>query len=135
MPLLKKSLLLGCFTLFTVLLFAGNGAREKKGGEPSINGMVADADSKKPVSGVVVSIVGKGQEKKELTTDAQGNFKTGTLAPGEVTITFEKKGYRTVRKENVVVKEGNALRLMLELEQQDEDDDVFHPLLRMLFGD
>ena len=109
--------------------------RDDRKGDPLINGFVSDAESKKPVQGVTVSISGKGQEKKEtLTTDASGNFKTNQLAPGEVTIILEKKGYRTYRKEGVMIKEGTTLRLNLDMEVND-DSGVFHPLLRMMEGE
>jgi len=59
--------------------------KDERKGDPSINGSVSDAESKKPVQGVTVSISGKGQDKKEtLTTDASGNFilKYPALQPG-----------------------------------------------------
>jgi len=109
--------------------------KDERKGDPSINGSVSDAESKKPVQGVTVSISGKGQDKKEtLTTDASGNFKTNLLTPGEVTITLEKKGYRTYRKEGVMIKEGVTLRINLDIEAND-DSGVFHPLLRMMEGE
>ena len=109
--------------------------RDDRKGDPLINGFVSDAESKKPVQGVTVSISGKGQDKKEtLTTDASGNFKTNQLAPGEVTIILEKKGYRTYRKEGVMIKEGTTLRLNFDIEEND-DSGVFHPLLRMMEGE
>lgn len=108
--------------------------KDDKKGEPSINGYVSDAESKKPVQGVTVSISSKGQDKKEtITTDASGNFKSNQLAPGEVTITLEKKGYRTYRKEGVMIKEGTTLRINMDMEEND-DAGVFHPLLRMMEG-
>jgi len=137
MQLAKNLLLSGALLITGAAAFAGNGKEEKKGGEPTVvSGMVSDADSKKPVAEVTVSISAKGQDKKVLTTDKDGNFKSGQLTPGEVTITLEKKGYRPFKKENVTIKDGSTLKLIFELEQQDvDDDDVFHPLLRLLQGD
>jgi len=113
----------------------GPAPKDERKGDPSINGSVSDAESKKPVQGVTVSISGKGQEKKEtLITDASGNFKTNLLVPGEVTIVLEKKGYRTYRKEGVMIKEGVTLRINLDIEEND-DSGVFHPLLRMMEGE
>ena len=133
----KKLLLIALFIAPAMWASAnsdGPGKDERKG-DPSINGSVSDAESKKPVPGVTVSISGKGQEKKEtLITDASGNFKTNLLAPGEVTIILEKKGYRTYRKEGVMTKEGVTLRINLDIEEND-DSGVFHPLLRMMEGE
>ena len=127
--------------LFTLLIVSAMWASAKnivpgedKKGDPSINGIVSDAENKKPVQGVTVSISAKGQDKREtLTTDAYGNFKTNQLSPGEVTIVLEKKGYRTYRKEGVLIKEGVTLKLAMDIEE-DDDAGVFHPLLRMIDG-
>lgn len=103
---------------------------ENKKGDPSINGFVSDADSKKAIQGVTVSITtGKGQEKKEFTTDASGNFKVPQMNPGEVTITLEKKGYKTYRKEGIVIREGVTLKITFDIEEEEESG--FHPLLRL----
>lgn len=136
MRIAKQLLFLSILSFSFVMANANNKNKTNgKTGEPSINGSVNDADSKKPVQGVTVSITGKGQEKKELTTDASGNFKANQLNPGEVTIILEKKGYRTYKKEGVVIKEGVSLKLSLDIEETDDDDSgVFHPLLRMMDG-
>lgn len=134
MRLPKKMLLFvffaGAFSAAHATGGNGTGGDDKKG-EPTIAGVVNDSESKKPISGVTVSITGKGQDKKELVTDATGNFKAYQLASGEVTIVLEKKGYRTYKKENVAVKEGATLKITLEIDEY-EDDGFFHPLLRML---
>ncbi len=135
MRLTKKAILLSFF-LLPVLGAMANQDKRTGGGEPSVTGTVADADSKKPVTGVTVSITGKGLDKKEtLTTDGNGGFKSGNLNPGEVTILVEKKGYRTYKKEGVQLKDGATIKLMLEIEEEDDDDGgIFHPLLRMMDG-
>jgi hypothetical protein len=134
MRIAKQSLLIAILS-FSFVLANATTKNNGKGGEPSLNGNVNDADSKKPVQGVTVSITGKGQEKKELVTDASGNFKANQLNPGEVTIVLEKKGYRTFKKEGVMIKEGVSLKLSLDIEETEDDDSgVFHPLLRMMDG-
>ena len=56
--------------------------------------------------------------------------------PGEVTILLEKKGYQTLRKEGVAIREGSTLKLTMEMEEeQDDAEEVFHPLLRLLQGE
>jgi hypothetical protein len=135
---IKKPLLLLAFaTIPAIWAHAGTSdPRDDKKGEPSISGTVSDAESKKPVQGVIVSISGKGQDKKEtITTDASGNFKTNQLMPGEVTIVLEKKGYKTYKKEGVVIKEGMTLKINMDIEEDDDDSGVFHPLLRMIDGE
>ena len=130
--------------LLTVLLpismiTKANGNSCKDGGkaEPVIQGFVADATTKKPVVGVTISISSKGQEKKEFISDAWGNFKVPQLPLGDVIIVLEKKGYKTCRKEGVTIKEGVSLKLNFDMMNAEDDDegDVFHPLMRMLDGD
>jgi hypothetical protein len=105
--------------------------------EPVLMGNVSDASTKKPVQGVTVSISNsKGQEKKEFTTDASGNFRVTTMPVGEVVIILEKKGYKTFRREGVIIKEGVSLKInfdMTDIREEDEGD-VFHPFQRMMGG-
>lgn len=105
--------------------------------EPSVSGSVSDAQTKKPVAGVIVSITSsKMQGEKEFVTDAYGNFRIPQLPSGEVTIVLEKKGYKTFRREGVILKEGMSLKLNFDMRTEEEvDSEVFHPLLRMMDGD
>lgn len=132
---LNKKLFFLSFLMLPVLGAMANQEKRTGGGEPSVTGSVADADSKKPVTGVTVSISGKGLDKKEtLTTDGSGNFKSGNLNQGEVTILVEKKGYRSIKKEGVQIKDGATIKLLLEIEEDDDEGGIFHPLLRMMDG-
>ncbi|RYY29798.1 MAG: carboxypeptidase regulatory-like domain-containing protein [Chitinophagaceae bacterium] len=103
--------------------------------QPPLQGNITDATTKKPVAGVLVSICGtKGSEKKAVTTDATGNFIVPQVSYGEVTIVLEKKGYKTFRREGVVLKQGNPLTLNLDLKSEGRsgDADFFHPLMLMM---
>jgi len=117
------------------------GEKERGKTEPVLYGMVADAVTKKPVQGVTLSITTavKGQEnakdRKEFVTDAAGQFKVPLMPPGEVVIVLEKKGYKTYKKENVIIKEGVSLKMNLDLTADEDESDVFHPLMRMMDGD
>jgi hypothetical protein len=124
----KKLVLLLSLLIPLSYIAKANDEVENKKGDPSINGYVADAESKKAVQGVTVSITA-GKEKKEFTTDASGNFKVPAMNSGEVTITLEKKGYKTYRKEGVMLREGVTLKLSFDIEE--EEDGAFHPLLRL----
>lgn len=120
---------------FVTAAQAGNGRKEKKA-NAALQGTVADAATRKPLTGVTVSISGRGNDKKELATDAQGAFKATALVPGEVTILLEKKGYQTLRKEGVAIREGAMLKLTMEMEEEEDvAEEVFHPLLRLLQGE
>jgi hypothetical protein len=101
--------------------------------ESALTGSVSDASSKKPVKGVNVYVTAKDGTKL-ITTDASGKFIVPKLPAGEVTIQLEKKGYKTYRREKVVLKEGMQIRLSFDLSnlKEEQDDDLFHPLLRMI---
>jgi hypothetical protein len=119
------------------LLTKANGDNGNRKAEPVLTGCVSDASTKKPVQGVTVSIsTSKGQEKKEFTTDASGNFKVPQMPVGEVVIILEKKGYKTFRREGVIIKEGVSLKISFDITDTREDDegDVFHPFQRMMGG-
>jgi hypothetical protein len=119
------------------LLAKANGDNGNRKAEPVLTGCVSDASTKKPVQGVTVSIsTSKGQEKKEFTTDASGNFKVPQMPVGEVVIILEKKGYKTFRREGVIIKEGVSLKISFDITDTREDDegDVFHPFQRMMGG-
>lgn len=136
----KNLLLLTALLPLSMLAKANNEFGKDRGKtEPVLHGLVADANTKKPVQGVTVSIStpkGLEKDKKEFTTDAAGNFKVPQMPPGEVVIILEKKGYKTYRKENVVIREGVALKLNFDIITEEEDEsDVFHPLMRMMDGD
>lgn len=129
----KKLLLLAAMLPLALLAKANNGSDDRGKPEPAISGIVSESGSKKPVQGVTVSISGKGQEKKEFTTDAAGNFKVPQMPAGELIIILEKKGYKTFRKEGVTLKEGVPLKLNFDLcnDGSDDESDVFHPLRMM----
>jgi hypothetical protein len=129
----KKKLLLLLSVLPLSLLAKANNGKDGKT-EPVLHGYVSDATTKKPVSGVTISITTpKTHEKKAYVTDASGNFKVPQMLTGEVTIILEKKGYKTYKREGVTLKEGMTIRLNFDMIEV-EDEEVFHPLLRMVEG-
>jgi hypothetical protein len=132
----KRYLLLTALLPLSMLAKA-NGDNGNRKAEPILTGCVSDASTKKPVQGVTVSISSsKGQEKKEFTTDASGNFKVTQMPVGEVVIVLEKKGYKTFRREGVIIKEGVSLKISFDITDMRDDDegDVFHPFQRMMGG-
>lgn len=103
--------------------------------DPVLSGSVSDAFSKKPVKGVTISVTSsKDRTEKFFTTDSYGKFIIPKLPAGEVTIVLEKKGYKTYRREKVVLKEGMQIKLNFDIsnDKAKEDNNLFHPLLRMM---
>jgi hypothetical protein len=134
MKLSLKMLLLAVSLPIAFLTKANTGKTEGV-----LQGQVTDAVTKKPIAGVVVSMTGsKLNNEKEVTTDSDGNFKIGKLPGGDLTIIFEKKGYKIHRKELVNTKEGLVYRITLDMLPADDDDEVTedsaHPLLRLSGG-
>ena len=132
---LSPRILLLAVSLPVALLTKANTGKN----EGVVQGQVTDAVTKKPIAGVVVSMTGsKMNNEKEVTTDADGCFKISKLPGGDLTIFFEKKGYRVHKKELVNTKEGMVYRVTLDMLPIDDDDEVTedsaHPLLRLSGG-
>lgn len=130
---LPKHLLLLALSLPVVLFAKANTGKN----EGVVQGQVTDAVTKKPIAGVTVSMTAsKNSNEKEVITDSEGNFKIGKLNGGDLTLVFEKKGYKIHRRELVNTKDGLVYKVMLDMIPVDEDDsdDYAHPLLRMSGG-
>lgn len=105
----------------------------KKSTEGSIQGVILDAVTRKPLTGVTVSFPGnKTLADFVIQSDASGNFKFSKLPAGDVILLFEKKGYKIFKSEVQSVKDV-AIRLNIEVSPVDEDDmDAWHPLGRFM---
>ncbi len=78
----KNYLLLAALLPLSLLTKANGDNGNRKSTEPVLQGCVADASTKKPVQrrNYFTFLPSKGQEKKEFTTDASGNFKSSSNA-------------------------------------------------------
>lgn len=106
-------------------------------GETVLTGSVSDALSKKPMKGVTISITSSKDKigKCCFTTDDSGRFIIPRLPAGEVTIILEKKGYKTYRREKIVIREGRQVKLNFDMSNEEKEGqgiNLFHPLLHML---
>lgn len=130
---LPKHLLLLAFSL-PVVIFANANTGKNEG---VVQGQVTDAVTKKPIAGVTVSMTAsKTTGEKEVTTDSDGNFRISKLNGGDLTLVFEKKGYKVHRRELVNTKDGMVYKVVLDMIplEENDDDDYAHPLLRMSGG-
>jgi|SRR5579871_3133744 len=123
------------FVLAMPLVFLAKAATGKT--DAPLQGYVTDAVTKKPVAGVVVSIVNAGvNAPKEVTTDADGYFSFTQIPSTLVSLQFDKKGYQSIKKSGVVVtKEKIPVKLNVDVIPEgsnDINDDSEYPLLRML---
>ncbi len=103
---------------------ATESSKKMSSGETCINGVVIDSKTKKPISGVVISaLAAKMQNEKEVNTNNNGSFKIESVPMNDLVITFEKKGYKTIKKEAAKFKEGELMKLVIELVPQIEDEE------------
>jgi hypothetical protein len=93
----------------------------EKGKKDDVNGVVSNADDKKPLKDVSVTAWLASRKEKIVLTDEEGNYFFDELKPGTYKFVFEKSGFKKVIKEKVVVKTDEAFQLKVEML---EDDDI-----------
>ena len=89
--------------------------------EGVLNGYVTDAVTKKPLRGVTVfaSIPGSG-DLREAITDSAGYFSFLEIPATQVTVEFNKKGYRSFKRPNIIIKEKASVKLNVEFLPSEE---------------
>jgi hypothetical protein len=119
--IVMKKLLLASILMTGVSISAQ--AAEEKGTETgSVQGVVIDAETKKPVANAsFTASIRKASFQKEVTTDANGKFNLNNVPVGEHTIVIDKVGYRATKKEAILVKEGLLLRIEFEVIPAEEE--------------
>lgn len=127
--------LLICLPIAFTANATGNSTRTSSG-EICINGIVIDGKTKKPLQGVTISATAaKLQGEKEITSNNQGAFKFESVPVVDLLITFEKKGYKTVKKEAAKLKESDFMKLVIELiPQLDDETEGMESPLRPIIG-
>jgi hypothetical protein len=88
------------------------GKRENTG---SITGQVLDADSKEPLWGTNISVLGTDAG---TSSGPKGQFEIDRAPVGPQTIQFSYVGFTTKRKTNVMVSENQPVQLVVELEPE-----------------
>lgn len=119
---MKKILLAAVFLSgISIVSKAGVGA-EQKSETGSIQGTIFDAETKKPIANLTFTATfRKTSFQKDIVTDANGNFKINNVPVGEHTVTIDKVGYRAVKKEGVIIKEGAVFRIDFEVTVAEEE--------------
>lgn len=87
--------------------------RERRAPGQAVSGVVTDAETGQPVSGVVIAISGA----KPSATDAKGEYQTLNATGPKVTLVASRDGYKTVERE-VGLEAGKPTRLDLALEAE-----------------
>jgi uncharacterized surface anchored protein len=96
---------------------------ETKGKKDDVNGVVVDAEEKKPLKDVSITAYLISKKEKIVLTDEDGIYAFDELKPGTYKFVFEKTGYKKVVKEKVVVKVDEGFQLRVEM-LEDKDTDL-----------
>jgi Carboxypeptidase regulatory-like domain len=134
---LRYIMMMICCIAAVHVVHASGGETIKK--DAVIYGYVVDAATRKPVAGVTVSAASpRHGVNKEVATDADGFFKFKQLPSGELSLQFDKKGYRNMRMGSVAVKEGIVTKLTVEVYSEKTSAESVvefeHPVLRLVDG-
>jgi hypothetical protein len=118
----RKSLLLAL--LFSAAAFVARANNGPGNGEDcakkDIGGGVVNADTRKPLSNVVVTAYTNSKKEKAVMTDNSGNYSFNDLKPGTYKLVFEKSGYKKVTKDKVVIRGDEGSSLNIEMDEETE---------------
>ncbi len=109
---LLKVLLILCLSIgFATTVFAQIGRQTG-----SIRGTVTDAEGN-ILPGVTVSVASEAlMQKQTYVTTETGSFRFPALPPGHFTVTFEMPGFKTVTREEVIVRVGMTITINIAME-------------------
>ena len=120
---MKRKLLLLAI-LFSATAFVARANNGPGNGEEcakkDIGGGVVNADTRKPMSNVVVTAYTNSKKEKATTTDNSGNYSFNDLKPGTYKLVFEKSGFRKVTKDKVVIRGDEGSMLNVEMDEETE---------------
>lgn len=107
--------------------FAGIGIDDRNE-TGSVQGTILDAETKKPVANTTfTAMIRKASFQKEISTDANGNFKISNIPVGEHTLIIDKVGYKASKKEGIIVKEGMVFKV--DFEVMEALDEIHQPFV------
>jgi len=115
--------------LLLALIFSGTALVSRANAGPGngedctkkdIGGGVVHADTRKPLSNVVVTAYTNSKKEKAVTTDNTGNYSFNDLKPGTYKLVFEKSGFKKVTKDKVVIRGDEGSMLNIEMDEETE---------------
>lgn len=83
----------------------------------TIRGKILDKDSKMPLTGATVVLIGSNPVIG-VSSDLSGNFKIEGIAPGRISIRVSFIGYHPVTMNNLILNSGKELVLEIEMEEK-----------------
>jgi hypothetical protein len=124
------ALLMGIFSFAVV--HAADGGDEPSvptiGKKDDLNGIVLNAETKKPLEGVSVTAFLQTKKDKAVTTNDEGGFAFDDLRPGTYKFVFEKAGFKKITKEKTIVKTDEAFQLNIEMIELSDFDILPSPI-------
>jgi hypothetical protein len=124
------ALLMGIFSFAVV--HAADGGDEPGvptiGKKDDLNGIVLNAETKKPLEGVSVTAFLQTKKDKAVTTNDEGGFAFDDLRPGTYKFVFEKAGFKKITKEKTIVKTDEAFQLNIEMIELSDFDILPSPI-------
>lgn len=81
----------------------------------AITGMVKDAESRQPLSDVVVTATSPKIPEEVVVTDSQGNYWFPTLPPGVYTLRYDAQGFKPYARSDIQLRTGRTIRVNTEL--------------------
>lgn len=124
------ALLMGLFS-FAVVHAAGGGDEPTVstiGKKDDLNGIVLNAETKKPLEGVSVTAFLQTKKDKAVTTNDDGGFAFDDLRPGTYKFVFEKAGFKKITKEKTIIKTDEAFQLNIEMIELSDFDILPSPI-------
>lgn len=77
-----------------------------------LTGMVIDADTKKPLADVMVSVIAENTGKETvMMTDSKGTFRIPHLEFGVYNVSFSADGYKTFTRNKIHLRLNSTIRL------------------------
>ncbi len=111
----QKSILLALCLLGSFMAMANNNG-PGNGSKDELNGVVIQAESKKPLKDVsITAYLNNSRKEKIVITDETGGFNFDELKPGVYKFVFEKTGFKKVTREKVMIKTDEAFQMQIEM--------------------
>ncbi|MEM8586177.1 MAG: TonB-dependent receptor, partial [Bacteroidota bacterium] len=102
---MKRALLLFCFSITSLILFA----------QTSISGTVTDEDNGDPLISATVALYKDGNLETGNFTDLDGNFYFANVDPGVYDVEVTYTGYQAKRVTDIQIYEGQSNRVDIQL--------------------
>ncbi|PWT97706.1 MAG: hypothetical protein C5B52_13445 [Bacteroidetes bacterium] len=87
--------------------------------DDDVNGVVMDADTRKPLKDVNVYAIMNSKKEKVAISDANGGFSFDDLKPGTYKLVFEKDGYKKIIREKLVIPSTPSAPISVKIEMEE----------------